>query len=81
MSAASWTNASAPFSYSLTISGVTTTSIQELMPNTNASGTQIAAFQSANIVDAGQSTNTINLYAYGSKPSIDIPVRVILRGD
>lgn len=78
---ASWTGASAPYSYSLTVTGVTTTSNQELIPTVDVTDAQIKALQGANITDAGQSANTISLKAWGAKPTIDLPIRVILRGD
>ena len=79
LSAASWVGTVAPFTYSLTINGVTSTSNQDLLPSLTISSTQIAALQKANITDAGQSTNTISLKAFGSKPTIDIPIRVVVR--
>lgn len=81
LSSASWAGASAPFTYDLTVSGVTTTSNQEILPSTSITLTELEALQGANIIDAGQSTNTINLKAFGTKPTVDIPIRVILRGD
>lgn len=81
LSSASWVGASAPFTYDLTVSGVTTTSNQELLPSTSITSTELLALQEANIIDAGQSANTISLKAFGTKPTVDIPIRVILRGD
>lgn len=81
LTAANWTGASAPFSYSLTISGVTSTSNQEILPSLTITAEQLEALQGANITDGGQSTNTIILKAYGDKPAINIPIRVIVRGD
>ena len=81
LSSASWVGASAPFTYDLTVSGVTTTSNQELLPSISITSTELLALQEANIIDAGQSTNTISLKAFGTKPTVDIPIRVILRGD
>lgn len=81
LSSASWVGASAPFTYDLTVSGVTTTSNQEILTSTSITLTEFEALQGANIIDAGQSTNTISLKAFGIKPTVDIPIRVILRGD
>lgn len=81
LSAASWTGASAPYSYSLTVSGVTDTSNQELLPTIDATKAQLDALLLSNIQDAGQSANTITLKAWGVKPTVDLPIRVILRGD
>ncbi|MEI6296273.1 MAG: hypothetical protein WCO84_01325 [bacterium] len=81
LSSATWTGASAPFSYSLTVTGVTTTSNQEYLPSVSITQVQLEALQGANIIDGGQTTNTVTLLAWGDKPTIDIPIRVILRGD
>lgn len=81
LSSASWTGSSAPFSYALSISGVTSTSYQEIIPGLNITQAQLEALQGANIVDGGQSSGVITLKAWGTKPSIDIPIRVVKRGD
>lgn len=79
--AASWTGDAAPYSYTLTVSGVTATSNQEVLPALNITAEQLKALQSANIQDGGQAANTMTLKAYGDKPTVDIPIRVIKRGD
>lgn len=79
--AASWTGTSAPYSYALTVSGVTATSNQEVLPALNITVEQLETLQSANIQDGGQAANTVTLKAFGDKPTIDLPIRVILRGD
>lgn len=79
--AASWTGDAAPYSYALTVSGVTATSNQEVLPALNITAEQLEALQSANIQDGGQAANTMTLKAYGDKPTVDIPIRVIKRGD
>ena len=79
--AASWTGDAAPYSYTLMVSGVTATSNQEVLPALNITVEQLEALQSANIQDGGQAANIITLKAYGDKPTIDLPIRVIKRGD
>lgn len=81
LAAASWTGAAPPYSYSLSVTGVTTTSVQEILPTTDITYQQLTALIDAIIQDGGQSSNTIVLKAWGEKPTIDIPIRVILRGD
>lgn len=81
LSASSWTGDSAPYTYTLSVTDVTTTSNQELLPALNITSEQLTALQSANIQDGGQSADTIILKAFGDKPTIDLPIRVILRGD
>ena len=76
-----WSGDSAPYTYTLSVTDVTTTSNQELLPALNITSEQLTALQAANIQDGGQTANTIILKAFGDKPTIDLPIRVILRGD
>ena len=78
---ASWEGTEVPYTYSLSVSGVTSTSIQEVLLSANITQEELLAAQSANIQDAGQSKNTILLKAWGKKPEVDIPIRIIKRGD
>ena len=79
--AASWTGDAVPYSYTLTVTGVTANSNQELLPALNITSEQLTALQAANIQDGGQAANSVTLKAFGDKPTIDIPIRVIVRGD
>lgn len=81
LAAASWSGTAAPYTYTLTVSGVTTTSTQEITPTTNITVEQLAALQAANLQDGGQAANSITLKAFGEKPTIDLPIRIILRKD
>lgn len=76
-----WSGTSVPYTYTATITGVTPTSMQEIIPSTSITQAQLEALQGANIVDGGQADNTIYLKAWGDKPTVNIPVRVVLRGD
>ena len=81
LSASSWSGDSAPYTYTLAVNGVTATSNQELLPALNTTEEQLTALQAANIQDGGQAANSVTLKAFGDKPTIDIPIRVIVRGD
>lgn len=81
LAASGWSGSAAPYTYTLTVSGVTTTSYQEIIPALNITAAQLAALQAANIQDGGQAVNTVTLKAFGTKPTIDLPIRVIKRGD
>ena len=81
LSASSWSGDSAPYTYTLAVTGVTATSNQELLPALNITSEQLTALQAANIQDGGQTADTIILKAFGDEPTIDLPIRVILRGD
>lgn len=67
--------------YTLAVNGVTATSNQEILPALGITEEQLEALQAANIQDGGQAVNSITLKAYGEAPTIDIPIRVIKRGD
>lgn len=67
--------------YVLSLEGVTTTSNQEFLPAVGITTEQLEALQAANIQDGGQTDGNITLKAYGDVPTIDIPIRVIKRGD
>ena len=79
--ASNWTGSSVPYTYTLAVTGVTANSNQELLPALNITEEQLTALQAANIQDGGQSADTIILKAFGDKPTIDLPIRVIVRGD
>lgn len=78
---ASWQGESAPFTLTLPVEGVTAESNQEILPTVDITPDQLKAYQGANIQDGGQSAGNITLKAFGQKPKIDIPVRIVLRGD
>lgn len=77
LAAASWENGS----YTLNVSGVTATSPVELLPGASITTEQLAALQGANIQDGGQTAGSITLKAFGTVPAVDVPVRIIVRGD
>ena len=77
----SWVGDAAPYTYTLTVDGVTAFSNQEIIPAANITWDQLIGLQGTNMIDGGQSVNTIILKATKNKPSIDIPIRIILRGD
>lgn len=79
--ASGWTGDSAPYSYNLSVTGVTTASNQEFLPALGITTEQLEALQGANIQDDGQAEGTVTLKAFGTKPTIDLPIRIILRGD
>lgn len=83
LSAASWTGEAAPYNYDIPISDMddnknweVTNSVDPLMTEE-----ELNAFCEARIIAGTQSTGHINLVAYGEKPTIDINILVIVRGD
>lgn len=79
--ASNWSGDSAPYSYTLSVNGVTATSSNDLNPSLSITSEQLGALQAANIIDGGQSADTIILKAYGNKPNVDIPIRVHVKGE
>lgn len=67
--------------YILAVNGVTTTTNQEILPALNITPEQLEALQGANLQDGGQANGSVTLKAFGEVPTIDIPIRVIVRGD
>ena len=81
LEAANWTGVIAPYSQTLPVSNVTSTSVNEILPGEAINADQISALQAANLMDGGQAVGSVTLLAYGDKPLINIPIRVIIRGD
>ena len=79
--ASGWSGNAAPYTYNLSVTGVTAFSNQEIIPATNITQEQLISLQGTNMIDGGQDTNTIILKATKNKPTVDIPIRIILRGD
>lgn len=67
--------------YKLAVEGVTAASNQDVLLDPNITAAQLTAAQAANIQDGGQIDGELTLKAWGYKPTVDIPIRVILRGD
>jgi len=76
-----WTGDTAPFTQTLTVTGATLTNVNEVLPSLTITTPQLEAYQSANLQDGGQDVNSVVVLAYGDKPTIDIPIRIIVRGD
>lgn len=80
LASASWTGTAAPYTYTISNSAITATSNQALTPATDITADQLTALQNANIIDGGQAAGSMTLKAFGEKPSVDIPVRIIVKG-
>lgn len=75
--ASGWMGDSAPYTYTLSVTGVTADSNQEFLPALDITAEQLTALQAANIQDGGQAEDTVTLKAFGTKPTIDLPIRVL----
>ena len=75
--AANWSSGS----YTLSVSGVTASSAVEVLPGLSITQSELDALQAANLQDGGQSAGSITLKAFGDVPGLDLPIRLIVRGD
>lgn len=80
LSASTWSGSSAPYSYVLSVEGVTATNIIEINYASSASDAAIEAYQGARLKDGGQSAGRITLLAT-EKPTVNIPITIIIRND
>lgn len=80
INAANWVGSAAPYTYALTANGVAVNSVQFITFGTGATSDSVEAMQNAIIVDNGQAANRINLKALGEKPTVNVPVRVVIMG-
>lgn len=79
--ASGWTGSAAPYSQTISMEGVTATSANEILPGASISASQLDLLQAANLQDGGQADGSITVRAYGGKPTADLPIRIIIRGD
>lgn len=77
LAAGGWSDAA----YTLAVDGVTAVSAVEILPGLSISAEALDALQAANLQDGGQSAGSITLIARGDVPQLDLPVRLIVRGD
>lgn len=77
LTAASWSSGT----YTIRDSLITATSNQEIIPSQSISADQYKALVKASIVATGQSAGSITIKAFGTTPTINIPVTIIFRGE
>ena len=80
LTAASWVGSQAPYTQSVTVTGMTTTKSGFTGISQSATAAQRAVASSAKLAITSQGTNTITITADGAKPSLDIPIVVTLLG-
>ena len=76
--ASGWVGYKAPYTYHVTIDGhKNTTDAVNIMVGDNMTTEQVMALQAANIIQAKwENETTLVLYAYGTKPTVDAPVKI-----
>ena len=82
LNTSSWSGSEAPFSYTVSNSNVTSTSkIVEIMPANGATNDQLQAYLSAGLCGGATGTGTITIKAFGKKPTTNIPITIVVRGE
>ena len=75
--AANWVGST----YTLNLPSASALAAVEILPGLAISELALEALQMANLQDGGQSAGSLSLIAFGDVPSVDIPLRLIVRGD
>lgn len=78
--AASWSGESEPYLNVIECEEITANNNIEVVPGI-LSTTQWESMSDASIVGGTQENGKITLMAYGNKPEIDLPIKIIVRGD
>lgn len=81
LSSKNWIGDVAPYANTLSVPKATAENNIELVTPSAVTVDEVKAYTRANIASATQSDGFIVVYAYGKKPSIDLPITVIVRGD
>ena len=76
--ASNWTGASAPYTYTLAVTGVTASSNGSLRIAQSATDEQFAAWGAAQPRVTAQEAGTLTVKVTGTVPTIDIPVEVLI---
>lgn len=78
-----WEGSSAPYTQNITVlgSGVTDTSVIDIVLASTATVEEVAAFGKLNLQGGDQNTRTITIRAFGTKNTVSIPIKVIVRGE
>ena len=73
-----WAGGTAPYTNNIAVAGVTANNIVEVGLSNNANDDQVKACMKASIAKITQENGRITLYAYGKKPTVDIPLSCII---
>ena len=77
LSSGNWSGYSSPYTYTVSVNGVTSTNDVQVILNSTSSSVA-TEWMNAAIVNGTQTTNNITLYAYGKKPTSNIPIAVLV---
>lgn len=78
-----WTGSAVPYTQNITVLGnsVTDTSVIDIMLASTATEEQVAAFGKLNLQGGEQNARAITIRAFGTKNTVSIPIKVIVRGE
>lgn len=74
-----WTGTTAPYTQTINMKGVTATSIIEISLSSEATASQVEAYNALMLQDGGQAANVFVLRAFGTKNTIKIPINVLIK--
>lgn len=78
IAAANWTGTAAPYQNILSIPGITATNDIQVIPQFSWTMEQCMAWMDAAIISGSQADNQLILKAIGDKPTVDIPIDVLI---
>ena len=74
-----WSGSATPYTNTISVTGVTASNIVEVgLNNASATDAQVQACMKASIAKITQENGKIKLYAYGTKPTVNIPMTVAI---
>ena len=73
-----WGGGAAPYTCTINIANVTASNVVEVGLASNANDDQVKACMKASIAKITQANGSITLYAYGAKPTVDIPLSIVV---
>lgn len=80
LKSADWSGDTSPFSQTILVDSVNADSYVELTVPSNISLGEVESYQSACIISGTVNNGSITVNAYGEKPSINLPLLIIVRG-
>ena len=82
LSTSGWSGSEPPYTYSISNSSITDTNeAVEIAPNNSATNEQLLAYMACGLCGGTISVGKIVLKAFGKKPSTNIPIVMIIRGE
>ena len=82
LSTSGWSGSEPPYTYTISNSSITDTNeAVEIAPNNSATNEQLLAYMACGLCGGTISVGKIVLKAFGKKPSTNIPIVMIIRGE